>query len=284
MKLKTGLGPVTGLDREGYSVFLGVPYAPAPVGERRWRPAGEPAAWGEELSATAFPMAAPQEDLGGMPLYGREFYDDAAYAPGTAEDCLYLNIWRPEGEGPWPVAVWFHGGAFDHGSAFEKEFDGAAYARRGVMLVTAAYRLGALGYLALPDRWEKDGSEGNYGLLDQVAALKWIHRYIGDFGGDPEQVTVFGQSAGAISVELLCSAPGTEGLFRRVILQSGGGMAGQPGFLRTPEEALARSEALVAALGGWKGPWRRTAEPFWRRSGPCPGRRDFPLGPSPAGG
>lgn len=246
MLLNTALGPVRGLDLDTCSVFYGIPFAAPPVGDLRWRAPRPHPGWEGVLEATAFPPMAPQADVRGMPLYGKEFYDDDAYFPGQSEDCLYLNIWKPKGEGPFPVAVWFHGGAFDHGYGYEKEFGGEAYAARGVLLVTAAYRLGPLGFFGRPD-----GEEGlNFGLMDQTAALRWVRDHISDFGGDADNVTIFGQSAGAMSVQCLCSEEETAGLFRRAILQSGAGMA-DGGMLPTPQALKARSAALVEALGGW---------------------------------
>ena len=162
-----------------------------------------------------FPAAASQSPVSpDDPLYYREFYTEGD--PVYSDDCMYLNIWTPV---PGtvekaPVAVWIHGGAFGHGYSFEKEMDGEAWARKGVILVTVPYRLGELGF----------GTEDQLGFKDQVFALKWVHDNIAAFGGDPDNVTVLGQSAGAISVKYLLSNPEAQPLFAKAIIQSGGGL------------------------------------------------------------
>jgi para-nitrobenzyl esterase len=155
--------------------------------------------------------------------YQREFYSDPY--PEMSEDCLYLNIWKPEDTsgGKLPVMVYIHGGGNGSGWSYEKEFDGEGIASKGVILVTINYRLGVFGFLAHPDlSREAGGSSGNYGLMDQIAALQWVKDNISAFGGDPENVTVFGQSAGAMDITMLACSPKAKGLFSKAILQSGG--------------------------------------------------------------
>jgi len=197
-------------------VFKGIPFAAAPVGELRWRAPLPPPSWPGVRVADRFSPICPQP--GAYP-------DDAPPEP-MDEDCLYLNLWVPAGRRttPLPVMVWIHGGGLQNGSGSTPLYDGARLAQRGVILVTFNYRLGALGFLAHPEltRESFQGVSGNYGLLDQLAALGWVHRNIAAFGGDPNNVTVFGQSSGSISISALIASPLAQGLFRRAIGQSGG--------------------------------------------------------------
>ena len=157
------------------------------------------------------------------------------------EDCLYLNIWTPDvsTDKKLPVAFYIHGGAFLNGFGSEIEFDGEAFARRGVILVTINYRLGAFGFFAHPGlkQEDPDGCCGNYGIYDQIAALQWVRDNIANFGGDPDKITIFGQSAGAMSVQTLLSSPLTKGMIAGAILQSGGGYKGGFNSNRTLEQA-----------------------------------------------
>jgi para-nitrobenzyl esterase len=171
------------------------------------------------------PCAIQQGSLPGS-FYHKEFFHDEDYLPPMSEDCLYLNIWTPAATAAekLPVAFWIHGGAFINGFASEMEFDGAAFNEQGVILVTAGHRLGALGHLAHP--WlsaESGGMSGNYGLYDLVFALDWVRDNIDAFGGDPEKITLFGQSAGAVSTQILISSKLTKGKIRSAVIQSGGG-------------------------------------------------------------
>ena len=217
----TRYGKVAGLDRGDYLEFRGLPFAKAPVGDLRWKAPQEPEAWEGIYQATEFKAKSVQRD-GSMPPWDKDFYDDLAYERPSSEDCLYLNIWAPKDAEGCPVAFWIHGGAFTGGHSSEKEFDGAAYARRGVIFVSIQYRLGIFGFLAHPWLTEEAGTSGNYGILDQIAALKWVYENIAAFGGDPENITIFGQSAGAMSVQTLVSSPLTGNMIRHAILQSGG--------------------------------------------------------------
>jgi para-nitrobenzyl esterase len=191
----------------GIASFKGIPYAAPPVGRLRWRPPEAPASWNNVRDASQFGPQCPQP------------------RPGlSSEDCLSLNIWTPATSAPdhLPVMVWIHGGGFFAGSGSLPAYDGEALARRGVVLVTLNYRLGALGFLAHPalSRESARGVSGNYGILDQIAALRWVQNNIAQFGGDPANVTVFGESGGAYSICVLTVSPLTQGLFRRAILQS----------------------------------------------------------------
>lgn len=229
MVTETRKGRVEGIKKDGYQVYLGIPYAKPPVGELRWRPPQETEPWEGVLEATSFQNRSMQPVHGGDDFYGKEFRDDPVYLTTPSEDSLYLNIWTPavSGDEKLPVAFWIHGGAFLGGSGHEKEFDGEAYCRRGIILVTVNYRLGIWGFLAHP--WLSAENEhhvsGNYGILDQIAALKWVYENIAAFGGDPENITLFGQSAGAMSVQTLVSSPLTGTIPKRAIMQSGGGYA-----------------------------------------------------------
>ena len=213
----------------GVTVFKGIPYAAPPVGDLRWREPQPVIPWEGVKVADTFGPIPWQEDLSKMDLYGKEFYADGM--PEMSEDCLYLNIWAPSKAvskgGKLPVALWIHGGAFKHGFSNEITFDGDAWAERGVILVTFNYREGVLGFLGHKFLAEEEGAElrsGNYALYDMVAALTWVRNNIAAFGGDPDNITVFGQSAGARSVQTLVSGPLTEGMIAKAIIQSGGGI------------------------------------------------------------
>ena len=223
--IETKYGKIEGLDRGSYVEYRGIPYALPPVGALRWRPPQETEPWEGVYQATDFRNMCMQ-GFHLSPPFDRDFYcDPAADTRPMSEDCLYLHLWVPKaGEGPLPVAMWIHGGAFLGGWSSEREFDGAGYCARGVILCSVEYRCNAFGFLAHP--WlsaeDPDGRSGNYGILDQIAALRWLRENIAAFGGDPENITVFGQSAGAMSTQTLVSSPLTEGMIAHAILQSGG--------------------------------------------------------------
>lgn len=208
-------GPVRGKVEGGIREFLGIPYAAPPVGELRWRPPQAVAAWTKVLSATAFGSACPQSG----PLES-----------ACDEDCLSLNVWTPtrKAGAKLPVMVWIHGGGFNFGATSQSEYHGRNLAKKGVVVVTVNYRLGPLGFFAHPQLAAESGqgSAGNYGLLDQIEALKWVRRNIAAFGGNPDLVTIFGQSAGSRSVSLQTLSPLSKGLFHRAIAQSGGPIMG----------------------------------------------------------
>jgi para-nitrobenzyl esterase len=214
----TESGAISGISESGVSVYKGIPFAAPPVGELRWRPPVQVAPWSGMRKAEAFAPACMQT---GVSMPGET-------PPAVSEDCLYLNIWTPAQRKPapeaLPVIVWIYGGGYINGSASMPLYWGDRLAHKGVVVVTIAYRLGPLGFLALPDltRESPQHSSGNYGLMDQIAALEWIQRNITAFGGDPKNVTVAGQSSGAISVSILMASPRAKGLFQRAIAESGG--------------------------------------------------------------
>ena len=247
---KTRYGKVQGTPSSvaGVAVFRGVPYAKPPVGELRWRAPEKPEAWNGILQCEKFRAAAMQTKAT-MPFYVKEFPIDYSQI-AIHEDCLYLNIWTPAASASdkLPVMVYFHGGGDVTGFPHEPEHDGARLAEKQVIYVNVTYRLNVFGFLAHPELTAESGygASGNYGLLDQVAALKWIQENIEAFGGNPDIVTIFGQSAGAGNVHAHCVSPLTKGLFRRAISISGSGVVSlmRAGTLRDEEQkGLAFQEA-----------------------------------------
>jgi carboxylesterase type B len=219
--VETRYGRITGVDKGDYLEYRGIPYAAPPVGELRWRAPQPPDRFEGVYEALDFRNKCMQAQ-GSSPPWDKDFYDDPSFDRPMSEDCLYLHIWAPKHGENCPVAFWVHGGAFLGGWATEKEFDGAAYCRRGVIFVSVEYRCNVFGYLAHPWLTAESGFSGNYGSLDQIAALNWVYENIAGFGGDPHNITVFGQSAGAMSAQTLASSPLTEGKIAKAILQSGG--------------------------------------------------------------
>ena len=209
-------GPAQGISQDGLNIFRGLPYALPPTGQRRWCPPVPVPDRGTLRDATRFGAACPQPDRRAGSVYECDI-------PIKDEDCLNLNIWAPQDARDLPVFVWIHGGNLLRGAGSEPLTNGAALAKRGQVVVTINYRLNILGYLAHPDldAESANGVSGNYGLLDQIAALEWVKRNIAAVGGDPENVTVAGESAGALSVYYLLCAPAAKGLFNRAIAQSG---------------------------------------------------------------
>lgn len=210
-------GAVDGIGDGAVTVYKGIPFAAPPVGEWRWRAPQPPRPWSGVRVADRYAPACMQ----------RGAYPQDAPPEPMSEDCLYLNLWVPAGASAGaklPVMVWIHGGGLRNGSGSIPLYAGSPLARRGVIVVTANYRLGALGFLAHPEltRESPNRVSGNYGLLDQLAALRWVQRNVASFGGDAANVTVFGQSSGAISISALATSPLASGLFRRAIAQSGG--------------------------------------------------------------
>jgi para-nitrobenzyl esterase len=221
-------GLVQGTIEDGLTVFKGIPFAAPPVGDLRWRAPQPAAKWEGVRQADKF---APGPIQGGNPPSGK------------SEDCLYLNIWTPvkSARDRIPVLVWIYGGGFNMGSTSEPVYSGEKLAKKGVVLVSIAYRVGQLGFLAHPELSSEnpDHSSGNYGLLDMIAGLKWIQKNIAAFGGDPDKVTIFGESAGGIAVSMLCASPLAKGLFHGAISQSGGSF-GPPRTTLFPGENLKR--------------------------------------------
>ena len=212
--VKTDAGYISGLQQDGLRVYLGIPFAAPPVGDLRWRPPAPVQPWNGIREAKAFSAAPPQPPSGPT-------------VPSMSEDCLYLNVWTPAksaGE-KLPVMVFFYGGAFTQVAPLDTIaiYNGTTLAKKGVIVVTTNYRLGALGFLAHPelDKESPNNTSGNYGILDQDAALQWVQRNIGAFGGDPSRVTIFGQSAGGESVLVHLVSPMSTGLFSQAIVESG---------------------------------------------------------------
>jgi para-nitrobenzyl esterase len=209
-------GEVQGVVTEGISIFKGIPFAAPPVGDLRWNTPAPVQAWTGIKKADAFGPACMQAS-GAM----------GNTAP-VSEDCLYLNVWTPAkmpGE-KIPVIVWIYGGGFSGGSTSTPMYDGMGFAKKGVVLVSVAYRVGPFGFLAHPELSRESGKgSGTYGLADMIEGLKWVKANIAQFGGDPSKVTIFGHSAGGMAVNMLAASPATKGLFHRAICMSGGSFA-----------------------------------------------------------
>jgi para-nitrobenzyl esterase len=229
----------------GVSAWLGVPFAAAPIRDLRWKPPQPVTAWQGIIHADRFAPECLQ------PLRGsrqNHYFGNEA----TSEDCLYLNIWSPKAARKAPVVVWIYGGGFNIGSASMANYSGEPLARAGVVRVNLAYRVGPLGFFAHPEltRESGTGGSGNYGLMDQVAALRWIQRNIAKFGGDPANVTIVGQSAGSMSVALLQMSPAAKGLFARAVGMSGspfGGMLGPAPLAVAEGQGVALQKELGAS-------------------------------------
>ncbi|HEY8830863.1 MAG TPA: carboxylesterase family protein, partial [Gemmatimonadaceae bacterium] len=213
-------GTLQGLDTARVKVFRGIPYAAPPVGALRWRPPQPPKHW---------TGIRPASQLGHNCEQHQPYSDIDPFAAGVSEDCLYLNVWTSTLDARAtrrPVMVWIHGGGFWAGFGGEERHNGARLAQKGAVVVTVNYRLGAFGFLAHPALAAESPhhAAGNYGLLDQIAALHWVQRNIARFGGDPSRVTIFGESAGGMSVGSLIASPLAKGLFQGAILESGTGV------------------------------------------------------------
>lgn len=238
----------------GVTVFRGIPYAQPPVGELRWKKPQSVLPWEGVKVADTFGATSLQNGSQKGTFYWKEFYQEDSSS--RSEDCLYLNVWAPtktvgDAGAKLPVAFWIHGGAYLNGHGDEVTMDGDAWAKRGVILVTINYRLGVLGYLSHPElsAEDPDGESGNYGLYDQITALKWVKENISVFGGDPANITVIGQSAGAGSVKCLVASPLSRGMIAHAVIQSGGGL-GQ--FLDTgqnQEQMNAAGKAMMERAG-----------------------------------
>ena len=239
-------GKVEGSETKDIRAFKGIPYAAPPVGKLRWAPPQPAEGWDGVRDATRFGAACMQPGPRGPSIYAWDL-------PAMSEDCLSLNIWAPKDAKDAPVFVWIHGGALTGGSGGDPIYDGSALAERGIVVVSINYRLGALGWLAHPQLSAEsvEGVSGNYGLLDQVAALEWVKRNIGAFGGSAGNVTIAGESAGALSVMYLMTAPAARGLFHKAVAQSAY-MVSAPG-LRDKLNGMVPAEAqgadLAAKLG-----------------------------------
>lgn len=233
------IGETTGPDNQVMS-FKGIPYAAPPIGDRRWKTPAPPRSWAGELMATDFGPNCIQ-----APYPEGSFYYRAERL--SSEDCLYLNVWsKQSAETDKPVMVWIHGGALTRGSGATPTYDGSNLAMKDVVLVTINYRLGVFGYFAHPQLRDESAnhSAGNYGILDQIQALQWVQDNISAFGGDPDNVTIFGESAGSWSVNFLAASPLAAGLFHKAIGESGAKLDPR----RTLEEAAEQGQNLASAL------------------------------------
>ena len=217
-EVKIDTGMLRGVIQAGVVSFKGIPFAAPPVGDLRWRPPQPPAKWSGVREASAFGADCMQNPFPG---------DAAPLGVAPAEDCLCVNVWTPAGKssGRLPVMVWIYGGGFVNGGSSPAVYDGSQFARRGVVFVSFNYRLGRFGFFAHPALTKENPAEphGNYGYMDQIAALKWVQRNIAAFGGNPDNVTLFGESAGGGSVHTLMTSPLATGLFHKAIMESGGG-------------------------------------------------------------
>ena len=222
--VKTQDGLVSGklVGEDSVKTFMGIPFAAAPVGELRWKAPQPVSPWEGVKECVANPASAIQNPPVPFFAWSEEFL-----IPPTpiSEDCLYLNVWTDaeKSDEKRPVMVWIHGGGFTGGSGTVPLYDGEELAKKGIVVVTINYRLGVLGFLSHPElsKESDSGTSGNYGVLDQIAALKWVKNNISQFGGDPKNVTIAGQSAGSMSVNVLVSSPMAKGLFNKAIAQSG---------------------------------------------------------------
>ncbi len=252
-------GQVQGVvsDSSAVVVYKGIPYAAAPVGENRWRRPQPVEAWdGVKLADKFGPAAVQRSQNDTTDLYYKEFYWQGD--PVRSEDCLYLNIWTPAGapahpDRKLPVALWIHGGGYVQGYGYEVTMDGDAWARNGVILVTFNYRLGIMGYLAHPllSADDPEHKSGNYGTYDQIAALKWVKNNISQFGGDPNNIMIFGQSAGGGSVKNLAASTPSKRLISKAIIQSCGGIDDIvfPGSPTTLKDVEALGKEVMDAAG-----------------------------------
>ena len=245
--VRVASGEVSGEVRAAVASFKGIPFAQPPVGALRWRAPQAPTPW-----QGIRPSVSYGPDCMQVPFPG----DAAPLGVKPAEDCLYLNVWTPaQFTGRrLPVMVWIYGGGFVNGGSSPPEYDGSAFARDGVVLVSFNYRLGSFGFFAHPalSAEQAGGPIGNYGLMDQIAALKWVQRNVGAFGGDPANVTVFGESAGGMSVNSLLTSPLAQGLFQKAMIESGGGRSGALGARKLsggPDSAEAKGLALARSFG-----------------------------------
>ena len=213
--IQTQSGKLTGLKENDLNVYRGIPFAAPPVGELRWKPPQSPSSWEGTFAANEFGNACMQPDHKVPTIYTNNI-------DPLSEDCLTLNIWSPNDARNAPVMVWIHGGALVKGASKEPMYDGRALAEQGIVVVSINYRLGIFGYLAHPELSEESekGISGNYGIMDQIAALQWIQNNIRKFGGNPENVTISGESAGGLSVLYLMATQKARGLFHKAIAQS----------------------------------------------------------------
>jgi para-nitrobenzyl esterase len=245
--IKTDHGKVQGkMSADGQTRdFLGIPYAAPPVGSLRWKPPQHAARWAGVRQATSFGFRCMQQE----PFSDMVFRD-----PGESEDCLTLNVWAPatKAKGKLPVMVWIYGGGFVGGTTSEPRQDGEHLTRKGVLVVSMNYRLGIFGFLATHELVAEDPhhSAGNYGLLDELACLQWVRRNIAAFGGDPDNLTIFGESAGSFAVSAQMASPLAKGLFARAIGESGGAFASKELSFPPLQESMKLNEDYIRSVGG----------------------------------
>jgi para-nitrobenzyl esterase len=277
LQVKTRSGVVEGKQDGPVRAFLGIPYAAPPVGDLRWKPPAPAAKWKGVRKATEFGAHCMQG-----PVYGDMAFRDS----GGSEDCLSLNVWTPakESGAKLPVMVWIYGGGFVAGATSEVRQDGQQLAQQGVVVVSMNYRLGVFGFLVLPElaRESRHHSAGNYGLLDQVAALAWVRQNIAAFGGDPANVTIFGESAGSFSVSAQMASPLAKGLFHKAIGESGAafsssGLAFDPLAVREEKDSKFVSSTMGAqTLAELRAvPAQKLLDTFFKPGGPT----NFAFGP-----
>ncbi len=219
-------------------VYAGIPYAKAPVGELRWKEPQDVENWEGVRDCSTFAPKSMQAKESGVFNTIKDIYAEGGWHPDfnmypleeASEDSLYLNIWRPAGKTNLPILVYIHGGSLTSGRSSQDDYNGEAMARQGIIMITIAYRLGMFGYFAHNDLISEspNNTTGNYGLLDQIAALNWVRENIAAFGGDPDRITIAGESAGSSSVNAICVSPLTEGLFNYAIAESSGILAYKP--------------------------------------------------------
>jgi para-nitrobenzyl esterase len=237
-------GRLRGTSADGVRVFKGIPFAAPPVGARRWKEPEPVVAWSGVKNADTFGPQCMQE-----PYPAGSPYASSSPAAAMSEDCLYLNVWTAAKAGDKrPVMVWIHGGAWTRGSGSTPTYNGAALAKKGVVVVTTNYRLGVFGFLAHPELTKEspNHASGNYAILDHIAALQWVQKNIAAFGGDPTRVTIFGESAGSWSVNVLHASPLAKGLFHRAIGESGGQFSGNPSLTVAENRGVAVATAVGA--------------------------------------
>jgi para-nitrobenzyl esterase len=272
--VKTEAGSVSGVAADGIESFKGIPFAAPPVGPLRWRAPQPAKPWDGVRAADAFGPSCMQPSMSSDPAF---------LVPRSAmsEDCLTVNVWRPAGAKRLPVLVWIYGGGLTTGSSALPVYDGAAFARGGVVLVSFNYRLGRLGLFAHPalTRENADGGRlGNYGLMDQIAALEWVKRNIDAFGGDPDNVTIFGESAGGLSVNSLMVSPLARGLFHKAISESGYGRGAYRRIAAVAPDGQASAETLgIESAKSWGVEHPETADLAALRAVPAATIADAPL-------